>query len=136
MPHAPEIRHIRLVKDHMELRKLTARDVTFTLHAEEEDVGPKDHFLPGDTGMPLAEYEEMIGDIRKRLRRGDRWAFCKAVVTASWGLYSASATLGRCSFESEADFRAEGGVEQMEEDALKALNDKLAGVLATLAPLL
>lgn len=66
--------------------------------------------------------------IRDQLAAGNQWAWCTAIVTATVEMdgvkFIGTATLGCCSYESEADFeRCEG--ENMRAQAAADLKDKL-----------
>lgn len=115
----------------MELRKLTLDDVTVTLVPEEEDVALEGHFESGDADQDKELEERLI----RRLERGDRWAWCCAAVTVSWGGWKETAYLGCCSYDGEDDFRKGGYYEQMVEEALEDLNKTLARTFSELLQL-
>lgn len=47
--------------------------------------------------------------ILRRLDRGDVWAWCTVKVTARWGGFSGTDSLGGCNYRNEAEFRLPGG---------------------------
>lgn len=94
----------------------------YTLSIEPEDTLVRGNVLAsGDDEVDRQAEDEIIA----RLERGDDWAWCVVTVTctitlASGHTYEGRAHLGGCSYESEADFRAEGGYyPQLEHEAFE-----------------
>jgi hypothetical protein len=118
----------------MQVRKLVAGEVTFTVEVEAEDMPIRGNALAsGDDAVDPA-YEN---GINARLDQGDVWAWCTVWVTASWGDFTGRANLGCCSYEGEGDFRTGGGYfEGMCADALEELNKEIAATVKGLEGLL
>jgi hypothetical protein len=115
------------------LRPLTASEVQFELSINPEDSAPD--FQCGDP-----EYKELDdaeeARARARLDRGDYWAWCYVTVTARWGSFSATASLGGCSYADEAEFDRCGYKGELESEALARLNEVLESIynrISTLA---
>lgn len=77
-------------------------EITVTAEPEHEDV--RGHFADDDV-----DTENMVTDIIERVREGDEWAWCCVKVTVSCAGMEESEYLGCCSYQSEADFRANSG---------------------------
>ncbi len=83
------------------MRKLTAKDVTFTVTLEPEDLEVRGHFMSGDP-----EYEEQDRALEDRIieaaNRGDVEAWCCITVKATYTIgddtFEGSDHLGACSF--------------------------------------
>lgn len=96
--------------------------VTYTIITEPEDDDPAGHFASGDD----AADRKLVDSIRKRVRNGDEWAWCRITVTASFHGIVGEDHLGGCSCEDEADFRTPGGYfDDMQHEALSALASEL-----------
>jgi len=114
----------------MGFKKLTASEVTFSIVAEAEYIPVRGNAMA--SGDDAADYEAEC-EIQGQLARGNMWAWCCVVVTATWGDWSASDTLGACSYADEADFKKGGYYEDMCDNALAALNADLAKTYEALA---
>lgn len=105
-------------------------EVTYTLTAEEEDTEPNWE-RPTDNEADAIAFDEMIDGINRRRRRGDLWAWCIAVVEATWtnmdGItFNGRDNLGGCSYESAADFKVPGGYyDDMKREAYDRLLQKI-----------
>jgi hypothetical protein len=111
-------RHIesRPVKiDRAKLQKVA----TIKLIREDED----SHFTDGHF-----DDAETVVWINEQLSRGNEWAWCVAHVTATYGGLKGEDYLGGCSYESEANFRADGYFESMVDDALEELAKALEAI--------
>ncbi len=101
-------------------------DVTYTLEClEETDPFVGNAMASGDDSVD----REAEAWIRSELNRGNGWAWFCARVTASVEIdgetFSAFDTLGRCSYKSERDFRADQYFADMKSEAFSALCDVL-----------
>jgi hypothetical protein len=106
----------------VKVRKLTAKDVTFSIEIEAEDTPVRGNFMAsGDDAADKADEDAVIAKIES----GDTWAWCTVFVWAKWKGHRAQANLGCCSYEGEADFKAGGYYEDMCAEALDALNADL-----------
>lgn len=114
------------------LRPLTASEVKF-----EVSIDPCDTPVDLQCGDP--EYKEQDDaeeeKIRQRLDQGDYWAWCCVTVTARWGSFSASASVGGCSYADESDFEKDSPQGDLEHKALARLNDVLESIYARLSTL-
>lgn len=94
--------------------------------AEPEHDSVRDHFSEADP-----DTLNMVADIEERAREGDTWAWCCVRVTVACGDLAQHEYLGGCSYESEADFRANSGYF---DDMVQACMERLiAGARAVLA---
>lgn len=114
----------------MSFKKLTATEVTFTITAEEEDIPVRGNAMCSDDEAADRHCED---EIIAEVNRGNTWAWCCVVVTATWGDWSASDTLGACSYDGADEFKSGGYYEDMCANALENLNADLARAYATLA---
>lgn len=114
------------------MKTLKASDVTFSIRIESEDMPVRGHFATDEEDLDRQLEEEII----ERLRRGDDWAWCVVIVTATWNDFSATDALGACCYENEADFKRGGYYEQMCDQALAALNTEIVEIAKKLEPLL
>ena len=123
----------------MKLKQLTkdSEGVEIKLTIEQDDVSEMNF----DSGEPEKD-GELQHELYKRLSRGDTWAWCTVTVTASWGgwvgstRWVGSTSLGGCSYEDEEDFRKGGYYNDMVEEAVNDLNQKLAKVAQGLSKLM
>lgn len=84
--------------------------VTYKLEIEEEDTAPEGNASAIDPETDA----EILSEIRRRLDRGDLWAWCVVKVTAeatdaSGKVWRGTDYLGGCNYRDEADFKAPGG---------------------------
>jgi hypothetical protein len=120
------------------IRELREDEVAVTVCAEAEEGTPLDEAFPED-GMGAedrAATREMKESIAGRLRDGDAWAFCSVRVTARWGEFEASSSLGCCSYEDEADFRRDAYFSDLLAEAVADLSSQAASALDRIRPLL
>ena len=115
----------------MKLKKLTASEVEFHVHHEQDDV-PYAGSFEKESGGPDLEVEKMISD---RLDRGDTWAWAAATVVATWKGFTGVACLGGCCYENEEEFRAEN-FDHMSREALDDLNQVIERQFVKIAELL
>lgn len=102
------------------MKTLKASDVTFSIRIESEDMSVRGRFAT---------------EIIDRLNRGDEWAWCVVIVTATWNDFSATDALGGCCYENEADFKRDGYYADMCDQALAALNAEIVAIAKKLEPL-
>ncbi len=115
-------------------RKLTASEVTFTIECEPEDLPIKGNAMASGDNEFDAKVER---EIREALEGGNAWAWCSVKVTASWNQCLGYAYLGCCSYDSQKDFETEGGYyEDMKQEALNDLNDRIDARFRVIEPLL
>jgi hypothetical protein len=97
--------------------------------AREEFVPVRGNCLAsGDDATDKAAEDAILA----RLEDGDTWAWASVEVKVSFRDLSASDHLGCCSYRDEGDFRESGYFDDMVDEALARLNDKLADLLAAL----
>ena len=87
------------------------KHVTIKLSREDEDTDYRTSFDDPDT----------VDWIRAQLRSGNEWAWCCAHVTVSYRGFTGEEYLGGCSYESEANFKADGGYESMVDTAIEEI---------------
>lgn len=100
----------------MSLHWLTKDDVEIDVACLPEDLSIEGSFASGDDEADARHAAE----IRDRLEY-TAWAWCCVQVTVTYGDDSACDYLGGCSYESEADFRADPYFEDMVNEALRQL---------------
>ena len=106
------------------MRKLTEKDVTFTLRVEYETLPVRGNVMASEDSAFDKECED---EILKRLDSGDVWAWAWVEVTATYTLpdgeeFHGCASLGGCSCENEKDFCQPGGYyDDMKHEALDDL---------------
>lgn len=104
------------------MRKLTERDVEFTVKCLPEDIPVEGNASAIDDATDA----EIVKDIYDQLERGNQWAWCTVKVTAKWREFEGTDYLGGCSYKSEKDFTQPGGYyDDMKLEALADLNAKL-----------
>ena len=103
-------------------RRFNPDEVTFSLTARYDDMIEPDFDL-GDEELN----REIRDGIEKRLEYGDIWAWASVKVSASFGGLTGNAYLGGCNYEDEADFRANGHLKDMLEEALTDLLSEIKG---------
>ena len=112
----------------MKLRKLTEKDVTFTIECLEEDLPIEGNAMAsGDD-----EFDRGVcRDIQRALDRGNLWAWCCVKVTATYRApngqtFRGTDYLGACSYESDKDFvRCNDSCADMKDRALDDLNESI-----------
>lgn len=113
---------------HLNWRKLTLADVSFTFEHDPEDYEPE---APRD----MSDGRD-VAAIRKRLRAGDTSAWCGVRATARWRTFEATAYIGACSlsprYTAEACAREHG----LHLEALELLNAAISRAASDVAPLL
>ncbi len=115
------------------IRKLTKEDVKFRVNAVDDDLPVRGNAQASGNYESDREVEDGIID---RLEGGDVWAWALVTVTAHWKEFVGQAVLGGCSYKDEADFISSGGYyDQMCEEALKSLNDRILSYFDMLSPL-
>lgn len=113
------------------MRKLTEKDVTFTISCEEEYVPVKGNAIAsGDSEEDARVEKSIINDFNN----GNPWAWCTVKVTAKWNGFEAYEYLGCCSYQDEDDFKRPGGYyDDMRREALANLNSELEAISEKLA---
>ncbi len=86
-----------------------------TLEREHEDMDYKSHF----------DDSSAVDWIREQLQMGNRWAWCCAHVSATYGDIQTDTYLGACSYESEQDFKNGGYYEDMVDEVIEELADRI-----------
>lgn len=104
-----------LARPSVRANKPTIDQVRFAVYHEPEDMFE----LHGSFDDP-----EDIAEIRRQLRQGNSWAWCRVEVKAWWrnrytlNAYTGSAYLGGCSYESEEAFTQSGDyLDSMKQEA-------------------
>ena len=120
----------RALRRRLTFRPLTIGDVEAVLTIEPEDIPVRGAFDSGEAELDRQDEDRII----ERLERDDQWAWCCVVVTVRWRDFSEFATLGGCSYADEADFRRCGEFDQLRDEAIDFLNEKIAKTLETIRP--
>lgn len=105
------------------MRKLTDKDVTFTIECLPEDLPIDGHCMASGNDQVDRECAQWIYD---QLDRGNEWAWCTVRITATWNSYRGVDYLGACSYLSQEDFKQGGYYEDMKAVALTDLNEAIA----------
>jgi len=109
-----------------ELKEKIRKEAVVKLFCEPEDVPVKGNALAsGDEAMDAEEENRIYSE----LGRGNEWAWCIAKVTATYQGIEESAYLGCCSYASEKDFRDSGEFDNMSDEALDRLFDRVKDLL-------
>lgn len=103
--------------------------VKYDLSCEPEETPVKGNFATGDDAEDRRMEQQILAD----LRQGNEWAWCHAKVTASVRLdnnerVEVSTYLGCCSYDSEAQFKADPYYSDMCAEALEQLKHELASM--------
>jgi len=101
--------------------------VTYKLEVEQDDTSVRGN--ASASGDPALD-KELEGGILKRLEAWDVWAWALVKVEAKFAGFTGVAYLGCCSYESEADFRADACFEDLKEEALEDLERNLESAVA------
>lgn len=103
-------------------------EISVTVEPEIE--GPEGSFDSGDAEQDAKDCAKIRAD-----SEWNEWAWCMVKVTAKYKTWEGHDYLGGCSYESEADFRADGYYKDMIETSLEALADKIINTDADLQSL-
>lgn len=109
-------------------RKLTRKDVTFTLYCLPEDMPVRGNYLAsGDPAYDKQVEDKILSDLEY-----NPWAWCLVRVTA--GLEGSAlrgvAYLGGCSYESEQQFREDNYFDDLCDEALRDLQQQVEHLFA------
>lgn len=103
--------------------KVTREECIITVRTEPEDMPVRGNAMA--SGDPQLD-REVEDSIIERLESGDEWAWCRVVVNVWWGDFDASASIGACSYDDEADFCQPGGYfDDLVDEALEDLNEQI-----------
>lgn len=75
----------------------------------------------GDSAVDTQCEDEVLA----RLAKGDQWAWCCVIISATVGEFTGMASLGGCSYINEEDFKKDGYYETLVDDAILDLRDVL-----------
>lgn len=105
------------------MKPLTLNDIDIKIYARVEHNGVRGNaIVSGDD-----EYDKQVEDeIIRRLDNGDVWAWADVEVQGTYMGLVASDYLGCCSYESESDFKNDGYYQDMCNNVLEELNNRLA----------
>ena len=91
---------------------LDTQGVTISVSAEPEEMDPRKCF--DEDSFPFS-----------CLKDDNVWNWCTVFVTVTWEGISATAKLGCCYYQSEADFRNDEAFKDLQEEALDNLNQEI-----------
>lgn len=113
----------------IDMEKL-AKHASITLTCEPSDIP-----IEGNASAIDAETDRKQERwIKRQLARGNEWAWCTAIVRASYAGLTGSDVLGCCSYLSESDFKQPGDYyDDMVREALRDLAEQLECVGVALA---
>lgn len=109
----------------MQLRKLTATDVTFSVRIEAEDQPVRGAFQSGDPDY-AEQATAMENDIIERLDRGEVEAWCGVIVTATWEGHEGEDAIWGCSLDDSYTTDVVVSEHGMRDEALDRLNEAVA----------
>lgn len=110
---------LRFCEEH---RGATLFGCDLALDMEPEDIEPEDSF----------DSKEAVDWVNARLRAGNEWAWFYAIVTAKRGDWTATDTLGACSYEDEAHFvTADGYFADMAFNAASEVQARFVAAFGT-----
>lgn len=104
------------------VRKLNQDEVQFKLIVEDE-TEPLESVFGSDI-----DYidQEVLENIKNRIRRGDTWAWCSVEIQALWRGFVGKAYVGHCSYENEQDFiKNSGYYDEIVQESLDDLQDSV-----------
>jgi len=116
---------------HCKVRSLTASDVECTVRIEPEEIPFRGNASAIDDETD-AETEAWIA---RELSRGNDAAWCCVIVEATWKSYSGVASVGGCSYATEAEALACADDYGLQAEALEDLNRSIASIAAELSEL-
>lgn len=96
-------------------------DLTYTLTAEQDDTPIRGSFASGDD----AADKELEDELLARLDQGDVWAWACVCVSVTHNGFKGVAYLGGCSYNNEAEFKADGYYRDMCKDAFADLRESM-----------
>lgn len=115
------------------LRALTKEEVKFEVKFYTEDTPLEGNIQATDDAADDKKAED---EVYSQLQRGNMYAWCYVVVSASWSGFCGQASLGGCSYESEDAALQAVDDHGLKEEALDSLNTIIAQKLAALSLLL
>jgi hypothetical protein len=123
----------------IQVRKLTAEEVIFTVQCEPEDIPLEGNVMCSDDKAFDRQCED---NIRRQLNDGNEWAWCIIKVSATYiapndQSFVGKDYLGGCSYESKEDFMVGNSdyFNDMKDNALEDLNTSIANLAEAFTPL-
>ena len=101
-------------------------DVTITLRAEENDIGPEESYdIPG-IKRSTRDAEGFVDAVNEMIEKHGLWGWCQVTVTVRLGPLTGEAHISGCSYESEDDFiQSSGYYDDMVSDAIADLQNSI-----------
>lgn len=115
------------------LRSLTKEEVRFETKIYTEDTPLEGNVLASGDDAEDKKAEE---DVRQQLQRGNMYAWCYVVVSATWSGFCGQASLGCCSYRSEEEVHQAVEDHGLKDEALHCLNTIIAQRLDAISRLL
>jgi hypothetical protein len=111
--------------------RVTTADVTITLRAEENDIGPEEScFIPG-IKLSRSDAKRFVDAVDKMIEKHGLCGWCQVTVTVRLGPLKGEAHMGSCSYESDDDFiQNSGHYNDMVRDAFVELQNSIDATYA------
>jgi hypothetical protein len=111
--------------------RVTKADVTITLRAEENDIGPEESYnIPGIKQSPR-DAKHFVDAVEDMIDKHGLWGWCQVTLTARVGPLKGEAHMGGCSYESDDDFIQNSGYyNDMVSDAIADLQNSIDATYA------
>jgi hypothetical protein len=108
------------------MKTLDIKDIHFTIEVEQDDIPVRGNAIAsGDDIFDCKVENEII----QRLDNGDVWAWASVKVIGTYKGLSSCEYIGACSYENEAEFKADGYYDDICYDILCKLNAKLSDII-------
>ena len=111
--------------------RVTKADVTITLRAEENGIGPEENYdIPGIKQSPR-DAKLFVDAVHDMIKKHGLWGWCQVTVTVRLGPLEGESHMGGCSYESEDDFiQSSGYYDDMVSDAIADLQNSIDATYA------
>jgi hypothetical protein len=111
--------------------RVTKADVTITLRAEENGIGPEENYdIPG-IKQSNRDAKLFVDAVHEMTDKHGLWGWCQVTVTVRLGPLKGESHMGDCSYESDEDFIQNSGY--YEDMVGKAIADLQKSIDATYA---
>jgi hypothetical protein len=106
--------------------RVTKADVTITLRAEENDIGPEESYVIPGIKQAKRDARRFVAAVDEMIEKHGLWGWCEVTVTVRLGPLKGEAQLGGCSYESDDDFVQNSGYyNDMVNEAIAELQNSI-----------
>jgi hypothetical protein len=106
--------------------RVTKADVTITLRAEENDIGPEESYLLPGIKHSRRDAKLFVEAVEEMTEKHGLWGWCQVTVTVRLGPLEGESHMGGCSYESDDDFIQNSGYyNDMVSDAIADLQNSV-----------